>query len=284
MSKYLRHSGLKRHLARTYKVSKDPAFAKKVQDVVGLYLNPPTHAIVLSVDEKTSIKALERTQLPLPLRSGRAVRHTHDYKRHGVVDLFAALEVATGRVTQYLQSSHTGADFLGFMKKVLRQYPDRELHVIMDNSSTHSTPEVQRLTHVDVAGAARQPKVPSLRGGDPAPPAGHLRGKWAPFVVVTLAFIVGLAVRAKLAGELRGGWLDLSLFIPIQSVAFAIGLSLFAAFVVFSAGRLDTGLVPALFWCIPITSAIVAVVGAAQGQRARAELCRPAEDASPPRP
>src|SRR3954468_19623746 len=143
MSKLLRNSGLKPHLVRTYKVSRDPAFAKKVKDVVGLYLNPPTHAIVLSVDEKTSIQALERTQMPLPLRTGRAVRHTHDYKRHGVVDLFAALEIATGRVTHDLRGSHTGADFLGFMKKVVRQYPDRELHVILDNSSTHSTPDVQ---------------------------------------------------------------------------------------------------------------------------------------------
>jgi transposase len=143
MSKVLRKSGLKPHLVRTYKVSRDPAFAKKVRDVVGLYLKPPTHAIVLSVDEKTSIQALERTQLPLPLRTGRAVRHTHDYKRHGVVDLFAALEVATGRVTHALRGSHTGADFLSFMKKVVRQYPDQELHVILDNSSTHSTPDVQ---------------------------------------------------------------------------------------------------------------------------------------------
>jgi transposase len=125
---------------RTYKVSRDPAFAKKVEDILGLYLNPPEHAIVLSVDEKTSIQALERTQMPLPLRSGRAVRHTHDYKRHGVLDLFAALEIATGKVTHDLRDSHTGADFLSFMNKVVRRYPDRELHVILDNSSTHSTP------------------------------------------------------------------------------------------------------------------------------------------------
>ncbi len=80
-------------------MSRDPEFAAKVRDIVGLYLNPPEHAIVLSVDEKTSIQALERTQRPLPLRAGRAVRHTHDYKRHGVLDLYAALEVATGNVS-----------------------------------------------------------------------------------------------------------------------------------------------------------------------------------------
>lgn len=143
VSRLLRKAGLKPHYARTYKVSRDPAFAEKVEDVVGLYLNPPEHAIVLSVDEKTSIQALQRTQLPLPLRSGRAVRHTHDYKRHGTVDLFAALEVATGKVTHDVRDSHTGADFLSFMSKVVRRYPKRELHVILDNSSTHSTPDVQ---------------------------------------------------------------------------------------------------------------------------------------------
>jgi len=144
VSQILRKNGLKPHLVRTYKVSRDPAFAEKVDDVVGLYLNPPTHAIVLSVDEKTSIQALQRFQMPLPLRSGRAVRHTHDYKRHGVVDLFAALEIATGQVTHQLRDSHTGADFLSFMKRVVRRYPGRELHVILDNSSTHSTPDVRK--------------------------------------------------------------------------------------------------------------------------------------------
>lgn len=142
VSKILRKNGLKPHLVRTYKVSKDPAFIEKVRDVVGLYLNPPKHAIVLSVDEKTSIQALERTQLPLPLRTGRATRHTHDYKRHGVLDLYAALEVASGKVTHELRESHTAADFLSFMKKVAAAYPDVELHVILDNSSTHSTPDV----------------------------------------------------------------------------------------------------------------------------------------------
>lgn len=143
VSDVLRKNGLKPHLVRTYKVSRDPQFASKVKDVVGLYLNPPEHAIVLSVDEKTSIQALERTQLPLPLRTGRATRHTHDYKRHGVMDLYAALEVATGKVTHALTARHTGADFLSFMKKVERAYPDDKLHVILDNSSSHGTPEVK---------------------------------------------------------------------------------------------------------------------------------------------
>jgi len=143
ISDLLRRNGLKPHLVRTYKVSRDPDFAAKVREVVGLYLNPPEHAVVLSVDEKTSIQALERTQPPLPLRAGRAVRHTHDYKRHGVVDLYAALEVATGRVTHRLSKTHTARDFLAFMKQVVRAYPDQELHVILDNSSSHRTPAVQ---------------------------------------------------------------------------------------------------------------------------------------------
>lgn len=143
VSDLLRRNGLKPHLVRTYKVSRDPHFVAKVKDVVGLYLNPPEQAVVLSVDEKTSIQALQRTQLPLPLRSGRARRHTHDYKRHGVVDLYAALEVATGRVTHKVTETHTATDFIGFMNRVVRAYPDQELHVILDNSSAHSTPDVR---------------------------------------------------------------------------------------------------------------------------------------------
>src|SRR5467141_3200373 len=152
VSDVLRRHDLKPHRVRTYKVSRDPAFVAKVRDVVGLYLNPPEHAVVLSVDEKTSIQALERTQRPLPLRSGRATRHTHDYKRHGIVDLYAALEIATGQVTHRLSPTHTAADFLAFMRKVVRKYPGEELHVILDNSSSHGTPEVR-------AWLAQQPQV-----------------------------------------------------------------------------------------------------------------------------
>ena len=110
---------------------------------MGLYLEPPKNAIVLSVDEKTSIQALARTQPPLPLRKGRASRHTHDYKRHGVVDLYAALETATGKVTHRVSDSHTAKDFLAFMDKVVRTYPNQPLHVILDNSSSHGTPAVK---------------------------------------------------------------------------------------------------------------------------------------------
>jgi transposase len=97
----------------------------------------------MSVDEKTQIQALERTQLPLPLREGRARRHTHDYKRHGVVDLYAALNVANGEVTHRCTDSHTAKDFLRFMKHVARRHPRQELHVVLDNSSTHGTAEVK---------------------------------------------------------------------------------------------------------------------------------------------
>jgi transposase len=140
--KILRANNVKPHLTRTFKVSKDAKFDEKATDVVGLYLNPPEHAIVLSVDEKTSVQALERTQPMLPLTKGQIERHTHDYKRNGVIDLYAALEVATGRVTGQCTNTHTGADFLAFMQKLAREYPKQDLHVILDNSSTHKTPDV----------------------------------------------------------------------------------------------------------------------------------------------
>jgi len=152
IAKVLRANDLQPHRVRTYKVSRDPQFAAKVRDVVGLYLHPPEHAIVLSVDEKTQIQALERTQLPLPLRQGRAVRHTHDYKRHGVIDLYAALNTATGEVIHACAPRHTAKDFLAFMTKVVRAHPDQALHVVLDNSSTHGTPAVR-------AWLARHPRV-----------------------------------------------------------------------------------------------------------------------------
>jgi transposase len=151
-AKILRAHDLKPHRARTFKVSRDPKFAEKVEDVVGLYLNPPANAVVVSMDEKTQIQALQRTQLPLPLRKGRAVRHTHDYKRHGVVDLYAALEVATGKVTHACADRHTAVEFLAFMKQVARAYPGKELHVILDNSSSHGTADV-------VAWLAKHPRI-----------------------------------------------------------------------------------------------------------------------------
>ena len=115
----------------------------KVTDVVGLYLAPPERAIVLSVDEKTQIQALDRTQPMLPLRPGQVERHTHDYKRNGTLSLFAALEVATGQVTGQTRERHTGDDFLAFLRLLARTYRTGEVHVVLDNVSTHKTPDVE---------------------------------------------------------------------------------------------------------------------------------------------
>jgi transposase len=134
---------LKPHRVETFKYSTDPELVAKVTDVVGLYLAPPERAIVLSVDEKTQIQALDRTQPMLPLRPGQVERHTHDYKRNGTTSLFAALEVATGRVTNQARERHTGEDFLAFLHLLARTYRRSEVHVILDNVSTHKTPDVQ---------------------------------------------------------------------------------------------------------------------------------------------
>ena len=138
-----RERGLQPHRTETFKSSTDPALEAKVRDVVGLYLDPPDGAIVLSVDEKTQIQALDRTQPLLPMRPGQVERHTHDYTRHGTTCLFAALEVGSGQVTTQARERHTGADFLAFMRRVARAYPEGELHVVLDNVSTHTTPAVR---------------------------------------------------------------------------------------------------------------------------------------------
>lgn len=134
---------LQPHRIETFKFSSDPQAEAKIHDVVGLYLNPPTNAVVLSVDEKTQIQALNRTQPMLPLRPGLPARQTHDYRRNGLTSLYAALEVASGKVVGECSDRHTGADFLRFLKILARRYRKRDLHVILDNSSTHKTPEVR---------------------------------------------------------------------------------------------------------------------------------------------
>ena len=111
-------------------------------DVVGLYLDPPKGALVLCVDEKTQIQALDRTQPTLPMKPGKAQRMTHDYKRNGTTSLYAALEIATGEVTGSCYPRHTHEEFLAFLNRLVKAYPRRPLHVVLDNSSTHSTPEV----------------------------------------------------------------------------------------------------------------------------------------------
>ena len=134
---------LQPHRVQTFKFSRDRHLEEKISDIVGLYLNPPTNAFVVSVDEKTQIQALNRTQPLLPLRPGIPARQTHDYKRNGLTSLYAALEVATGRVIGECSPTHRGADFLRFLQRVARSFPRRQLHVIVDNSSTHSTPDVK---------------------------------------------------------------------------------------------------------------------------------------------
>ena len=135
----------------TFKVSNDPHFEEKLVDVVGLYLNPPARAVVFSFDEKTQCQALDRTQPSLPMKPGRAGTMTHDYKRHGTIDLFAAMNVATGEVLTDLRKGHTGADVLRFFKQIDTTVPrGLSVHVVLDNLSAHSTPEIKKwLAHKD---------------------------------------------------------------------------------------------------------------------------------------
>lgn len=137
-------AGLKPHRLRTFKISNDPDFADKVQDVVGLYLDPPDNALVLSVDEKTQIQALDRTQPMLPLKPGQIERRTHDYKRHGTRSLYAAFDVATGKVLGRVTRRHRAKEFLAFLQQIDSATPsEQDLHLILDNSSTHTTAEVR---------------------------------------------------------------------------------------------------------------------------------------------
>jgi transposase len=137
-----RRYGVKPWRRETFKFSTDPELEAKIRDVVGLYLNPPEKAIVLCVDEKSQIQALDRTAPILPLRPGLPEKATHDYKRNGTTTLFAALEVATGKVTDHCYDRHGKAEFGDFLKKVARAYPRRELHIVVDNYHTHKHPEI----------------------------------------------------------------------------------------------------------------------------------------------
>jgi len=136
--------GLQPHRVKTFKLSRDPEFVKKLRDVVGLYLNPPEKALVLCVDEKSQIQALDRTQPALPMRSGLTETRTHDYVRHGTTTLFAALNVLEGTVIGSCKPRHRHQEFLEFMKEVDRKVPRRrEIHLILDNYGTHKHPEVK---------------------------------------------------------------------------------------------------------------------------------------------
>jgi transposase len=136
-------AGLQPHRLERYVVSTDPAFETKAADIIGLYLDPPQHAVVLSVDEKTAIQALDRLDPVLPLSPGRAERHGFEYYRHGTLSLYAALEVATGRVVGMPAERHRSVDFLRFMDRLVMDYgPTQEVHVILDNLSAHKTKDV----------------------------------------------------------------------------------------------------------------------------------------------
>jgi transposase len=144
VSRAWRAFGLQPHRAETFKLSTDPLFIDKVRDIVGLYLNPPTRAMVLCVDEKSQIQALDRTQPILPLAPGLPERRTHDYKRHGTTSLFAALDIATGRVIGELHRRHRSREFLAFLRTIEANVPQElEVHLILDNYGTHKTPSVK---------------------------------------------------------------------------------------------------------------------------------------------
>ena len=145
ISRHWRANGLKPHIVRGFKVSRDPQFVEKLEDIVGLYMSPPEHALVLCCDEKSQVQALDRTQPGLPLKKGRAETMTHDYKRNGTTTLFAALNVLDGQVIGQCQQRHTHAEWLKFLKKIDRETPkDKTLHLIADNYATHKYPVVQK--------------------------------------------------------------------------------------------------------------------------------------------
>lgn len=138
-----REHGLKPGRQDTFKLSKDPRFAEKVADIVGLYLQPPAGAVVLCVDEKSGVQALDRTQPLLPMTFDKTEKRTHDYVRHGTTNLFGALDVATGQVATECYPRRGSEEFLTFMKTVAARYAGRELHVVVDNLGTHFTPDVR---------------------------------------------------------------------------------------------------------------------------------------------
>ncbi len=140
-----RQHGLKPHRVRGFKVSRDPRFVEKLEDIVGLYMSPPEHALVLCCDEKSQVQALDRTQPGLPLKKGRAATMTHDYKRNGTTTLFAALNILDGQVIAQCQPRHRHVEWLKFLRQIDRETPsEKALHLIVDNYATHKHPAVQK--------------------------------------------------------------------------------------------------------------------------------------------
>jgi transposase len=145
VSRIWRAFGLKPHLVDTFKLSGDPQFIDKVRDVVGIYMNPPDHAVVLCVDEKTQVQALDRTQPIFPLLPGVPQRQSHDYKRNGTIDLYAALNLATGEVTHQLTARHRAVEFKKFLNTIDKVVPtELDVHLVLDNASTHKTPAIKK--------------------------------------------------------------------------------------------------------------------------------------------
>jgi len=145
VSRIWRAFALQPHRSETFKLSKDPLFVDKVRDVVGLYMSPPENAMVLCVDEKSQIQALDRTAPLLPMRPGQVERHTHDYERHGTTSLFAAFDVATGKVIGNLHRRHRATEFRKFLDAIDAAVPkDLDIHIVLDNYSTHKTASIQR--------------------------------------------------------------------------------------------------------------------------------------------
>src|SRR5680860_848795 len=145
ISRVWRAFGLQPHRQESFKLSKDPLFVEKVRDVVGLYLDPPERALVLCVDEKSQIQALDRTAPIFPMLPGTAARATHDYRRHGTTSLFAALDIASGKVIGSLHQRHRSIEFKRFLQTIDREVPaDLDVHLILDNYATHKTPAVKR--------------------------------------------------------------------------------------------------------------------------------------------
>jgi len=189
--------------AETFKFSTDPELEAKIRDVVGLYLDPPERAVVVCVDEKTQIQALDRTAPILPLRPGIPEKQTHDYRRHGTTSLFAALEIATGKVIDRCYARHTNTEFLDFLKAVARAYPQVPLHVVCDNYATHKHPKVQ-------ARLAKNPRI--VLHFTPT------SGSWLNMVEIFFGIITRQAIRRgtfhsvkdleEAIGEYIDGWND----------------------------------------------------------------------------
>jgi transposase len=188
IGKIWRRWGLQPWKAQTFKFSTDPELEAKVRDVVGLYLNPPDKAVVLCVDEKSQVQALDRTAPILPIMPGIPEKQTHDYVRHGTTTLFAALEVATGRIEQACLPRHRHQEFLRFLKQVAKAYPRRRLHLVVDNYATHKHPAVR-------AWLARNPRI-TLHFTPTS-------GSWLNMVEVFFSIITRQAIRRGSFGSVK---------------------------------------------------------------------------------